>query len=212
MPRPLSPRLLRAGALFGLDPRRSDPPPPWRHDAAQRLDALLRPGQIALLTGPSGAGKSAVLRALVARLRALRRRVRIAQPPVARGRAVVTLFRSSLGHTLGLLARTGLAEAPLILRRADRLSDGQRARLAIALALERAPAGATVIIDEFASTLDRPTAHALAHSLRRLMTPDLSLRLVCATAHDDLLEPLAPDVLVEFTAGRPAAVHTRSAA
>lgn len=52
----------------------------------------------------------------------------------------------------------------------------------------------TIIIDEFASTLDRPTAAGLCRTLRRWAS-ESGVRVVCITAHDDVLEWLGPRVL-----------------
>jgi ABC-type ATPase with predicted acetyltransferase domain len=188
-----SPRVARTCAIFGLDPARRPGPPDCCDPVAARIDGALARGGIALLTGPSGAGKSATLRALAGRVRCTRVR------PVRRGRrAVVDLFRCGLGRAMACLARAGLAEAGVMVRRASELSDGQRARLAIALAMSRARPGATILIDEFGSTLDRAAAASLARTLRR-WARCAPVRVVCATAHGDLAPFLAPDVLVEFS-------------
>lgn len=219
--RRLSQRALRAAAIFGLSPAdvaRSRRP---AIDAAAELDRSLRPGELGLIVGPSGGGKSSIAREMAALIwdrqgevvlvegadivkkRAARRKV-----------AVVDLFRSPLTHTLTLLARAGLAEASLFAAAVDDLSDGQRARLAMAVAMEeveRCAGAATLILDEFASTLDRTTAAALSRTLRRWASTQ-PCRVVCATAHDDLLESLAPDVLVEQPLNAPAVFHRRKEA
>ncbi|MGD9689337.1 MAG: hypothetical protein AB7K52_07995 [Phycisphaerales bacterium] len=60
------------------------------------------------------------------------------------------------------------------------------------------PGGPTILADEFASVLDRLTALGLSRAVRRLIRPSSGLRLVAATAHDDVLEPLCPDVVVHI--------------
>ena len=228
--RKLSRRALRAAALFGLTSSPSRPT--HAATAAADLDSALRAGQIALIVGPSGGGKSSIASTLASRIinrlgdcllvsggggggggggDIIRKRAG------RRTCAVVDLFSSPLKHTLSLLSRAGLAEASLFTCAVDDLSEGQRARLAIALAMEEVercethradrplpthipaltPAPfPTLILDEFASTLDRATAIALARTLRR-WAACRPIRIVCATAHDDLLEPLAPDLLIE---------------
>ncbi|PHQ80270.1 MAG: hypothetical protein COB69_06320 [Phycisphaera sp.] len=162
--------------------------------AATALDEQLAPGHIALITGPSGSGKSLVLN----QLKAITQRAIITKPINTRTTpAVVNLFKLPLIQTTRILSTCGLADANQLVTPAGALSEGQRARLSIALALETAlllSKPCTIIADEFASTLDRTTACALAVCIRKQITPPI--RLVIATAHDDLIEPLAPDVLM----------------
>jgi ABC-type ATPase with predicted acetyltransferase domain len=204
-------RALRLGAMFGIEPGRAARPPDGVADAAGALDHALSPGGIALVCGPSGAGKTAILRALARRVRARGGRVR-ASCPARPDRRVIDQFRCRMARAVSLLARAGLAEASLMLGRTGTLSDGQRARLEIALAMARARPSDTLILDEFGSTLDRTAATCLARTLRRWVTATPGVRAVCATAHDDLLEALAPDVLVEQALGAPAVIHRRTAA
>lgn len=206
-------RLLRACAAFGLAvtrTRRRGISPDHRADARDLL-AALQPGQIALVTGPSGSGKSSVLRALSLPERGDRGagsvRADTTRPPRPRAPTQSTHFRGTLldampGHTadaLSALARAGLTDALLLARTPKELSDGERARFTIALALAHAQPGDTLIFDEFLSTLDRTTARNVALSLRRWMDragAAQNLRLIVATAHDDILDWLAPEVLL----------------
>ncbi len=236
----------------------------------------VRPGDVVFITGPSGSGKSVLLAGLV---RAIRRRgparsriVDLADVVPAADRPVIDLLDAPLEAALRCLSTAGLADAFALLRRAPQLSDGQRYRLRLALALERllAEPGATdcssigvthsgvtdceqsvapacadaeadrddrpfygdgshgplprpartsphriLVADEFCSTLDRLCARALAYRLRRLLDrsqgdPDgPALTVLAASAHDDLVEDLAPDVLVVKGAGE--AVEVRYA-
>lgn len=77
---------------------------------------------------------------------------------------------------------------------------------------ERAMVDAAVVIaDEFGSTLDRITAMTVARNLRRWVTKHspLPVSFIVATAHDDLLEALEPDVLVWKGLGEAVEVVTR---
>lgn len=195
-----SARLLRACALFGLDPALDVPLHQARlahaRDAAQRIDNALAPGEVALITGPSGAGKSLILHALRSHLGPRAAHLDADAARRARGRRpVLSLLRLPLRAALDLLARAGLADATLLARAPDQLSDGQRWRLALALAMSRTPPRGTLLIDEFASPLDRTTAVCLARTLRRWARRS-GVRIAAATAHDDLLEPLAPALLI----------------
>lgn len=198
--------------------------------AAAELDAALTPGGVALVTGPSGAGKSLLLAALRDRLGS---RAVTARPPgpARAARALVDLDPAPLPEWLACLARSGLAEAALLTVPYARLSEGQRRRADLALALARLqrrasaaaaaahprPGAPTLVADEFASTLDRLTARSLACVLRRWVRPlpgprgddPPALRAVVATAHDDLIEALRPDVLVIVPLDAPPEVHAR---
>ena len=79
-----------------------------------------------------------------------------------------------------------------MIRTPRELSEGQRHRLALAHAVaSRGP----VLIDEFASTLDRLTAMGLCISLAR-WARSCGRSVVGATAHDDVVEWLRPDIHV----------------
>ena len=135
----------------------------------------------------------------------------IAQPE---GRADQVPGEAELETACRWLSLAGLNDAAVMLRRPGELSEGQRYRLRLAQAIasaERRPeAWSVLLVDEFGSTLDRATAHALAQSVRRWVTRS-NVCLVAATAHDDLLEPLGPDVLVDVAPGGVCEVHERLA-
>ncbi|HMN39849.1 MAG TPA: ABC transporter ATP-binding protein [Phycisphaerales bacterium] len=168
--------------------------------AAAHLDQRLRPGQIALIHGPSGCGKSTLLRA-VAGVIVQRSGVVIAPPdlaPLMARRVIDLLVESAEGvnQALRTLAAAGLADAMIPARFARELSDGQRARLAIALAMHAAGAHprATLLIDELASTLDDATGEGLCITLARWVRRTPTVRLIAATARDNAHTWLAPDL------------------
>jgi len=100
-----------------------------------------------------------------------------------------------------LLCAAGLAEAPAWIRAARSLSEGQRSRLALALAWSSAGRNATVVADEFGSTLDRASARSLCVGVRRLARPGGGPRLVLASAHDDLAKWIDADVTLLIPEG-----------
>lgn len=170
------------------------------------LDALLGRGETALVCGPSGSGKSVLVRTLAGMLTEEGRRVAVAS--TVRGRdarscAVFDLVPGPRAERLGILCGAGLGEASMLVKRPCELSDGQRARLSLAIAMgtlrESAPElrGATLIADEFGSTLDRVAAWALAGAMAR-WARRTGARFIGVTAHDDLLGALHPNVLVAF--------------
>jgi ABC-type ATPase with predicted acetyltransferase domain len=197
-----SARVLETAAMFGLgvDERQ-------RVTIVPRVTIPLpRPG-VVFVTGPSGGGKSTIL-ALIAEGCAAANPA-VPGVPVVRDEAlsplperplVEALAREGedLAATMARLARVGLGEAFVMLRSPGQLSDGQRCRARLAQLMAAAEARgepAVVLIDELGATLDRVTACNLARQLRRWVDRTAHC-LVCATSHDDLLEPLAPDVLV----------------
>ncbi|MEQ9460958.1 MAG: ATP-binding cassette domain-containing protein [Phycisphaeraceae bacterium] len=200
-----------AAALFGLELDHHGPTallPP--------MELTLASGQVTFLTGPSGSGKSTLLRAVRQALcEQAVELIDLAALPTWPDRPLAEGFPAplpdDLDKTAGWLSRAGLAEAALLLRRPGELSEGQRFRLELAYALALAEVGegfAVIVADEFAATLDRLTAKHVAMTVRRWMRRS-SCALVVATTHDDLLEALTPDTLIELTAAGQVEVLTR---
>jgi hypothetical protein len=190
----------------------------------------VRRGDVVYITGPSGSGKTVLLREMERQLRKATSR-REGQglnpspgpegPPSPKGEgltaedpegpvaalesvdlsgpaAAVERFGTDLDEVLRLASVAGLSDAFFLLRPPSQLSDGQRYRYRLAALL--AGGARTIVIDEFCSTLDRRTARAVAYRLRKYADRTGATFLV-ATAHDDLIEDLAPDVLIRKRSG-----------
>lgn len=210
-----TPDVARVAAMFGLGV-----------DATREITVLprctvtLRPGRLIFVTGPSGSGKSTLLRCLHESLqsRCDADACDFHTLPALPDRPLVdALPVDALEDRLRLLSIAGLGDAPVMLRRPNELSDGQRYRLrfAHAMAVAETHAGAgllAVLADEFGATLDRRTAANIATQLRKWVRRQPGVCFVCATTHDDLLEPLEPDVLIEVPLGEAVHIHEREAA
>lgn len=225
-------RAMQIAVMFGLTLDGQN-----KHTIIPPIELTLMPGSAVFLTGVSGGGKSTLMRLIAESIGAGDpgfRDVRADPPALLRMDGLATLPDVPLVEALALpevepspgleeasleqvchwLSLAGLNDAAVMLRRPKELSEGQRHRLsiaqAIAVAHRRKESWSVLLADEFGSTLDRTTAFALARSLRKWVSNE-PVCLVLATAHDDLLEPLAPDVLVEVSPGGRCSVHTRQA-
>src|SRR5436190_900698 len=143
--------------LFGL----ADEEPP--HVVAENVALDVRNGDLVLFTGPSGSGKSSLLREVGRQVDALDANA-LPLPDVP----LVDALPGSVAERLDALAACGLSEARLLLRTPAELSDGQRYRFRLALALANTPRGRFVMADEFCAVLDRTLAKVLAFNVRKL--------------------------------------------
>jgi ABC-type ATPase with predicted acetyltransferase domain len=199
-------RSLAAGEVADLFGLADDEPP---HVVADNVALDVRPGDVVLFSGPSGSGKSSLLREVGRQLGALD-----AAALTLPDAPLVDALPGPLPERLERLAVCGLSEARLLLRTPAELSDGQRYRFRLALALAQtdragdvlcsAPTvaplrppgpGPFVLADEFCAVLDRTLAQVLAFNVRKLATRT-GAGFLLATTHDDLLDDLNPDLLV----------------
>lgn len=217
-----SPNVLQIAGMFGLGIDTSQ-----TVTIIEPTPLNLSPGQLVFITGASGGGKTSILNLM--RTSFVNDPqfdvIDFDELPIPSGRPVVDTFddlealaNSSLKQRLAWLSRAGLNDAFVMLRKPDELSDGQRYRLKLAFALgmvetigasqavsdggaESSPCVPIILADEFCATLDRLTARTVAQLLRKQVTRLQSAIVVVATTHDDLLEPLQPDVLIEKQLG-----------
>lgn len=195
LPRPRSQRSRVVARWFGLQHQTtpSAKGPPGSLDIGLLFPG---PGELTLITGASGSGKSSLLKAI--RKMTPREtildlnRIRLPGVPV-----IDCLGPAPVPRVMRLLSRVGLSEAWTCLRTPDELSEGQRwrLRLAIAIRMLHERPGAILVADEFAALLDRVTAAVIARTLHRAVHA-LHARAIVATSHDDLAHALAPTRIV----------------
>jgi ABC-type ATPase with predicted acetyltransferase domain len=149
-------------------------------------------GDIVYITGPSGAGKSVLLRELEKAI-PVSERVNLNKITLPADRAVIDCVGGDFVDGLKTLSVAGLNDAFCVLNQPINLSDGQkyRFRLAVALGL-----GAKFIFaDEFCSELDRITAAVISYNIHKYAKLT-GVTFILASSHDDILLDLSPDVLV----------------
>jgi ABC-type ATPase with predicted acetyltransferase domain len=168
--------------LFGLP--ESEPP----HTVCENLALDVQPGDLVLLVGPSGSGKSSLMRAVATQLGAVDT-FSLPLPDVP----LIDALGGLVEDRLARLAAGGLAEARLLLRTPTELSEGERYRFRLAYAF--ATREQFLIADEFTAALDRTLAKVIAFNVRKLVTRT-GIGLLAATTHEDVIDDLAPDVLV----------------
>lgn len=159
-----------------------------------------RGGDVVYITGESGGGKSVLFREMKATFRSAGKRVLDANDIQVDGSIPLIdqpAFKD-LDDAIGTLAAVGLGDAFLFTARFDNLSDGQkfRARLALLLASD----SDIWACDEFTSALDRETAQVVAFAFQKHARRKGKM-LIVATAHSDLRDSLAPDILVHKNYG-----------
>ncbi|MFV0442373.1 MAG: ATP-binding cassette domain-containing protein [Planctomycetaceae bacterium] len=175
-----------------------------QHVIAADLYLPIRDGNVVLFTGASGSGKSSLMCAVATQLQTGDLQTAVPQPDTGVGLVHLdslelpdALLIDSLDlpaeAAMRLLSTCGLGEAHLMLRRPVELSDGQRYRFRLALALSQQPRW--IVADEFTATLDRTLAKVIAYNIRRL-ADRTGCGFLLATTHCDVTADLAPDITV----------------
>ncbi len=149
-------------------------------------------GDIVYITGPSGAGKSILLGELEKSVPASDK-VNLNEIKLSDNKSVIDCIDGDFLQALKLLSITGLNDVFCVLNQPANLSNGQkyRFRLAMALASEKK----FIFADEFCSELDRITAAVISYNIQR-HAKRTGVIFILASSHEDILLDLAPDVLV----------------
>lgn len=157
------------------------------------IEIEVNQGDVVYITGQSGSGKSLLLKDLTTQMRADGLRVQdlndIPLPEIP----VIDIVGKTTTHAADLLAKAGISDAWIYLRKPSELSDGQRYRLKLAYLMETC--ADVWIADEFGAVLDRATAKCVAFNIAKVARK-LGKTLMVATTHTDLSEELAPSVTV----------------
>ena len=149
-------------------------------------------GDIVYITGPSGAGKSVLLKELEKAIPASDR-INLARIKLAKDKTLIDCIDADLLTSLRMLSDAGLNDVFCILNQPANLSEGQkyRFRLAVAMAAKKK----FIFADEFCSELDRITAAVISYNMHKF-AKRTGTTFILASSHDDMLLDLAPDVLV----------------
>ena len=182
---PLTPNVRKLAELFGLAAS-SD----RKVTVIERCEIDIEPGQVVYITGASGAGKSVLLQMIKEKLDDV---FDLDEQELPRGKPLVDCFDDDLDQSLRWLSLAGLSDVYALLQNPEQLSDGQRYRFRLALAL--AGNAGVICIDEFCAALERVSAAVVAHNVRKFADV-FGTTFIVATSHDDLLEDLCPDTIV----------------
>jgi len=149
-------------------------------------------GNIVYITGPSGAGKSVLLRELEKSIPTADR-VNLARIKLSSDKTLIDCIDGDLLRSLRMLSTAGLNDCFCILNQPRNLSDGQKYRFRLAMAL--AARKKFIFADEFCSELDRITAAVISYNVHKF-AKQTGTTFILASSHDDILLDLSPDVLV----------------
>ena len=156
------------------------------------LDA--QPWQVGLITGPSGAGKSQVARALFPD-------ALIDGYDWHADKAIVDGFGAMpVRDVVGALSSVGFASPPGWLKPYRVLSNGEKFRVNLARAIvDERP---LIAFDEFSSVVDRQVGRIGAHACAKAVRARPGKRFVAVTCHEDVLDWLQPDWVLEPHIGK----------
>lgn len=182
-----TPRVLEVAEGFGLGLSNKE------FVIYDNLKIEIRQGDVVYITGQSGSGKSLLLKDLKAKMQADGFVVADLNDFVLEERPVIDLVGKTTTEAADLLAKAGISDAWIYIRKPSELSDGQRYRLKLAMLLET---GADVwCADEFGAVLDRITAKCVAFNMQKVARAN-GKTLMVATTHTDLAEELGPSLTI----------------
>jgi ABC-type ATPase with predicted acetyltransferase domain len=173
--------------MFGLTVERLT-----NEDIVYRCSLSVNDGDIIYITGPSGAGKSVLLNELKKQIEPTER-IDLLDIEIPSDKTVIDCVEGNVIASMKHLSMAGLNDVFCILNQPANLSDGQKWRFRLAMAM--AAKKKYIIADEFCSNLDRITAAVISANIRKHATLTKSI-FILASSHDDTLLDLQPDIIV----------------
>lgn len=182
-----SPRVLEIAEGFGLGLSDKE------FVIYDNLQVEVNPGDVVYITGQSGSGKSLLLQDLSTQMQQEGKIIADLNQIVLEEKPVIELVGKTTTEAADLLAKAGISDAWIYIRKPSELSDGQRYRLKLARVME---SGADVwIADEFGAILDRVTAKVVAYNIAKIARREGKIFMI-ATTHLDLKDELAPNLYI----------------
>jgi ABC-type ATPase with predicted acetyltransferase domain len=157
------------------------------------LELEVRQGDVVYATGQSGSGKSLVLRELSRQMEAAGLAVADLNKLELPETPVIEIVGETTTEAADILAKAGISDAWIYIRKPSELSDGQRYRLKLAMLM--AQKADVWVADEFGAVLDRVTARCVAFNMQKVARR-LGKTLIVATTHTDLKDDLAPSLTI----------------
>lgn len=155
-----------------------------------------RPWQIGLICGPSGSGKTTIARRLFGDA--------LARPPQwPDDAAVIDAFAPlPVSDAVMLLTAVGFSSPPGWLKPYRVLSNGERFRCDLARALAQTERPESIVVfDEFTSVVDRTVAKVCSAAVAKAIRGGrVRRRFAAVTCHDDVIDWLAPDWVLDMAA------------
>lgn len=182
-----TPRVLEIAEGFGMG--LSDK----RFVVYDKLQVEVNQGDIVYINGQSGSGKSLLLKELQRQMRAEGLTVEDLNTLELPEKPVIEIVGKTTTEAADLLAKAGISDAWIYLRKPSELSDGQRYRLKLAMLMNTD--SQVWVADEFGAVLDRVTAKCVAFSMQKVARAR-NATLIVATTHTDLKEELGPSLSI----------------
>lgn len=147
---------------------------------------------IILITGASGVGKSLLLKDISRHFPAIRK---IPNYINKKESIAEIISYKDAGEVIRYLSKFGLGEPRVLISPFSHLSDGQKERFLIALALLQGVG--PLILDEFTTRLDRRTSQIVAMTLGKILRSNKQSAFI-ASCHYDIVDFLKPDIHIEL--------------
>lgn len=147
---------------------------------------------VILITGASGAGKSLLLKEISRHFPAIRK----TPDHIDKDKSIAEIISyEDAGEVIRYLSKFGLGEPRIMIGPFSHLSDGQKERFLIALALLQGVG--PLILDEFTTRLDRRTAQIVAINVGKIIRSTKQSAFI-ASCHDDIVNFLRPDIHIKL--------------